>query len=323
MTTQPNGSKPKVSVIMPVLNARAFLGDSIQSILAQSLSQFELIVVDNGSTDGSREFAQSFSDPRVRVLVEPQRGAAHATNVGIAASRADLLAIMDADDVSLQDRLKIQATFMDEHPDCVLLGTRFSFLVGKNLVSVAPPIMRHRQIRKALLQGHAVFANGSTMFRAAPARMIGGHCLNGPAHDFDFFLRMSEIGMVHNLPNTLYYYRLHDGASTAKRDSFLREQTMFSVACAMARAAGLSEPPITEFRREWSRRSRGARITDQAREVSLRLYRDGVIQRANRKLVSAGLALMASAVLNPRKVIYRVKRQLSGAEDQIHLGRRP
>ena len=90
---------------------------------------------------------------RVRVLNATQRGAAHAINAGIAAGRADLLAVMDADEYSLPDRLMTQLAYMREHPDTVLLGARFSFLIGKNLVPVAPPLMYHRQIRKALLQG--------------------------------------------------------------------------------------------------------------------------------------------------------------------------
>jgi glycosyltransferase involved in cell wall biosynthesis len=318
-TTETNGSGPQVTVIMPVLNARAFLAESIHSVLSQSFSQFELLIVDNGSSDGSREYAQSLSDKRVRVLNATQRGAAHAINAGIAAARADLLAIMDADDVSLPDRLGVQVAYMREHPECVLLGARFSFLIGKNLVPVAPPLMYHRQIRKALLQGNAVFSNGSTMFRAVAAKKVGGHCLNGPAHDFDFFLRMSEIGIVHNLHETLYHYRLHEGASTASTNPFMREQITFAVACARAREAGIPEPAFGDFRREWSTRSRRAKLTDRATEISNRLYRDGVVQLADRNLVSAGLAIFGSAVLNPSKVIYRVQRRLHSADDQIAL----
>ena len=102
---QPEREQPQVSVIMPLLNARPFLADSIGSILAQSFRDFELIVVDNGSSDGSRGYAESLTDSRIRVLAESRRGAAHAINAGIAASRADLLAVMDADDVSQHDKL--------------------------------------------------------------------------------------------------------------------------------------------------------------------------------------------------------------------------
>src|SRR5579871_3552867 len=101
-------ASPAVSVVMPLLNGRPFLAEAIGSVLSQSLRNFEVIIVDNGSTDGSKEYAESFEDCRVRVLREPRQGAAHAINTGIEASRADLIAIMDADDISLPDRLALQ-----------------------------------------------------------------------------------------------------------------------------------------------------------------------------------------------------------------------
>jgi glycosyltransferase involved in cell wall biosynthesis len=316
---QTAGSTPQVSVIMPMLNAKPFLKESIGSVLAQSFRDFEFIIVDNGSIDGSKEYAESFSDPRIRVLSEPQLGAANAINTGIGASRAELLALMDADDVSVRDRLAIQVAYMREHPDTVLLGTRFSFIIGDKLVPVAPPLAHHPEIRRALLQGIAVFANGATMFRSVAAKKVGGHSLNGPAHDFDFFLRMSEIGTVHNLPATLYYYRLHEGASTAVRNTFMRQQQMFAVACAMARDAGIPEPAFADFRREWSIRPRLEKIADRAWEVSHELYRSAIIKRADGRLVSAGLNAICSVILNPRKAIWRIKRQLNNVDNQFHL----
>lgn len=318
-SAQSDCSETLVSVIMPMLNARPFLQESIGSILSQSFRHFELLIVDNGSTDGSREYAQSFSDTRIRVLSEPQSGTAHAINTGIAASRADLLAMMDADDISVRDRLMIQFAFMHEHPDTVLLGTRFAFLIGMNLVSVAPPLVHHQQIRKALLQGNVAVCGASAMFRAAAAKTVGGNRLNGPAHDLDFFLRMSEVGIVNNLPATLYHYRQHNASSTALSTAIITEHKMFAIACAKARAAGSPEPAFAEFRREWSTRPRLVKLVDRAHEVSHRLYRSAIAQRANGKLFSAGLTIVCSSLLNPRQVIWRIKRQLSSVDNQTHL----
>jgi glycosyltransferase involved in cell wall biosynthesis len=310
-----NGAKPQVSVIMPVLNAKPFLQESIGSIIFQSFRQFELIIVDNGSTDGSREYAESFPDERIRVLTESQPGAAHAINTGIAASRADLLAIMDADDVAAKDRLAIQVAYMREHPDTVLLGTRFAFLVGKKVVPVAPPLVHHREIRKALLQSIPAICNGTNMFRAVAAKRVGGHRINGPAHDLDFFLRMSEIGFVHNLSATLYQYRLHESNSTSAEAASMREHQMFAVACAISRDAGLPEPAFADFHREWSARPFPAKLSDLAAYLSVQLYRHAIVQRADGKFLSPGLAVICSAVLNPRQLMWRIKRHL-GARRQ-------
>ena len=305
---------------MPMLNARPFLNESIGSILSQSFRQFELIIVDNGSTDGSREYAESFSDSRIRILSEPRPGAAHAINAGIAASQADILAIMDADDISDPDRLSLQHAYMLEHPDSVLLGTRFTFLIGRQQVQAAPPLMDHQLIRRALLDGLVPFSQGSTMFRAAPARAVGGHSLNGPAHDFDFFLRMSEIGIVHNLAAALYHYRLHNTASTVFSTNIIMEHKTFSVACALARAAGTAEPDFADFQRQWRSRPRLVRLADRARDISARIYRNAILQRASGKLVSPGLGVVCSALLNPRAAMWRIKRHLGSVNIRAQIG---
>ena len=306
-----DGSNPEISVIMPMFNARPFLEKSIGSILSQSFPHFELIIVDNGSTDGSKQYAESLPDPRIRVISEPVQGTSHAVNAGMAASRADILAFMDADDVSSPDRFSIQFAYLRDHPETVLLGTRFTFLLGEQLVPVPPQLMHHRQIRSALLQGIPVVATGSCMLRASAARRVGGQRLSGPAHDLDFFLRMSEVGTVHNLPDALYHYRLHDSSSTTLSTAIITEHKMFAAACAMARDAGIPEPAFSDFHRAWCSRPPLRKLGDRARELSARIYRKAIIQRGNGKLVSPALGVVCSALLNPRVAIVRIRRQLS------------
>ncbi|MDP9052698.1 MAG: glycosyltransferase [Acidobacteriota bacterium] len=296
---------------MPVLNARPFLSESIGSILSQSFRNFELIVVDNGSTDGSMEFAASLPDPRIRVISEARPGTAHAINAGIAASTAPMLAVLDADDIAAPERLFLQYSFMRENPDTILLGAGFSFIIGKEIVPVAPPLVRHSEIRQSLLQGFAPISAGSSMFRAAEAKSIGGHCLNGPAHDVDFFLRMSEIGKCRNLPVTLHYYRMHSGSSTASTTAIITEHKMFAVACAIARAEGVPEPIFADFHETWRKRPLLIKLRDRARDLSGKAYRRAILQRASGKRFSSGLGFLCSAALNPGAAIWRIKRQLS------------
>jgi glycosyltransferase involved in cell wall biosynthesis len=308
----PDAARPQISVIMPMLDARPFLKYSIGSILSQSWRDFELLVVDNGSTDGSRKYAESFKDSRIKVLAESRRGAAHAINAGIAASRGDLLAMMDADDVSLENRLLLQAEYLQRHSDVVLVGTRFSFLIGDTVVPTAPPLMQHRDIRLALLAGAPAISQGSTMFRAWAARKVRGHNLNGPAHDFDFFLRMSEVGLIHNLPSMLYLYRVHPDSSTTKTTTIIREHQKFAIVCAMAREAGAPEPSFEEFHHAKLLEWRISGLTDRCRGVSAYLYRNAMIQRATGKRVSPALNIICAALLNPRMATLHLKRHLIG-----------
>src|SRR5687767_11217519 len=114
-TTNANNHNPRISVLVPVFNAQRYLADAIDSILAQSFRDFELIAVDDGSTDRSRAMLDNYArrDPRVKVISRPNTGIVGALNDALAASRADLLARMDSDDVALSDRFEKQLAYLD------------------------------------------------------------------------------------------------------------------------------------------------------------------------------------------------------------------
>src|SRR5882757_806020 len=115
---------PKISVIMPVLNGGEYVAQAISSILAQSFQNFELIVVDDGSKDASAAIVSSFSDPRIRLIRNPQRlGIPVSLNRGIATARGEYIARMDSDDISMPERLVIQHEFLELNPVVQLCGT--------------------------------------------------------------------------------------------------------------------------------------------------------------------------------------------------------
>jgi glycosyltransferase involved in cell wall biosynthesis len=303
-------STPRVSVIMPLYNTMPFIEEAIHSILSQTLEDFELIVVDNGSTDGSREYAMSLSDTRIRVTTASARGPGPATNAGIAVSRAELLAVMDSDDVAHPDRLRLQTEFMDAHPEVVLLGTRFAFRVGSQTVPAPPQPREHEQIRRALMDGQPVVCNPSTIARARAAKAIGGHRLPGNGHDFDFFLRMGEVGKLYNLPTLLHYYRLHDRSTSIVRMMDTKEEQAYGLACAVARENAVSEPDVDEFRCRWSERSKFAKVREYADCKALDLYRKAIVKRAQRQWLRSAATIARAAMLNPRRTGWHLKRQL-------------
>src|SRR5690606_22354800 len=120
---------PRVSILLPYHNAAATIGAAIESILSQSFVDLELLLIDNASTDESSAIAQEWmkKDQRIRSIEEPRTGIAFAFNTGSLHARGDLIARMDADDISLPDRIAIQVAFMDEHSEIGLLGTRTTF----------------------------------------------------------------------------------------------------------------------------------------------------------------------------------------------------
>ncbi len=117
---------PAVSVVMPLYNARRHLASALDSVLAQTFTDFEIIAVDDGSRDDTLDLLRQYEsrDPRVRVLSRPNTGIVGALNDGMRLARADLIARMDGDDLCLPDRFEKQVAYLQQHPDCVLVGSQ-------------------------------------------------------------------------------------------------------------------------------------------------------------------------------------------------------
>ena len=167
---------PGVTVLMAAYNAAEYVGPAIESVLGQTYADFELLVVDDGSTDSTVEIVRSFADPRVRLLsLEQNSGAAHARNHGMRAARADLIAILDADDIAYPERLEHQVAYMDDHPGCSLLGGAFDLIDGSGSIqgTVLSPC-ETGMIRWRLLTRN-VIGHSTVMLRRRDALAAGGY----------------------------------------------------------------------------------------------------------------------------------------------------
>jgi glycosyltransferase involved in cell wall biosynthesis len=225
--------RPSVSVLMPVYNGELTLSEAVGSILAQSFTDFELLVIDDGSTDGSLRILKSFAerDPRVRIVSRPNTGIAGALNDAIQHARGEFFARMDADDVSLPERFEKQVAFLREHPDCVLLGSRVLLVEPYGTpMYVTDHETEHARIAEQLLRGIGwAVVHPSAMMRADAVRRTGGYRADRvPIEDLDLFLRLCEIGQVANLPQVLLHYRQHLESTNHKR---FHEQEAKKLAC--------------------------------------------------------------------------------------------
>src|SRR3954453_17337226 len=117
---------PAVSVVMSVRNVARYAAQAIESVLAQTFTDYEFLIIDDGSKDGTGKILKEYArkDTRIRILTGPERGLSMALNLGIAEARAPLLARMDGDDICLPTRFEKQVAYMHEHPECVLVGCR-------------------------------------------------------------------------------------------------------------------------------------------------------------------------------------------------------
>ncbi|WP_300039406.1 glycosyltransferase [uncultured Roseobacter sp.] len=210
---------PRVSVLLPVYNAETWLGVAMDSILAQSFTDFELLVHDDGSTDGSLAILQDYAarDRRVVLTSEPNKGLIATLNQLIDAAQGDLIARMDADDIALPERFAKQVAWLDQNPDYVLLGTSTLMIdaAGRPIaVNTAP--QGHDSIDDNNLRGVTALEHPSVMMRRAALETVGGYHDSCPhAEDIDLWLRMAEVGRIENLGDVLLKYRVHDQSVSA------------------------------------------------------------------------------------------------------------
>jgi GT2 family glycosyltransferase len=209
---------PRVSVLMTTFNGAAFIRESIDSVLAQTFSDFELVIVDDGSTDATPALLASCRDPRVRVI-RPDRnlGVVGARNFGLAACRGLYIAAHDHDDLSLPERLATQVRTLDARPDIVLAGSEVLLWMadGRRLPTDHVPGATPALVRW-MLHVDNPFTYSSIMVRADALRRLGVFMLPEaePADDFDLYHRLLGIGPLARLDETLVIYRWHASNTT-------------------------------------------------------------------------------------------------------------
>ena len=204
-----------VSVLMPVYNAERYVSIAIDSALAQTCQDFELLLFDDGSTDGSLAILRRYEakDPRIRVFSRENRGIVPTRNELVALSRGEYLAIMDADDISLPTRLEKQVAYLSAHPECVAVGSSVRLIDPEGWL-IADVIVGACQdeIDEAHISGLGAnrLWNPSVMMLKSAVERVGGYDEAFPlAEDLDLFLRLGEIGKLANLPDVLCEYRRH------------------------------------------------------------------------------------------------------------------
>lgn len=210
-----------ITVLMPAYNAEKYIGEAIESILNQTFGDFELMIIDDGCTDGTMGIVNSFQDSRIRVITNEQNLGLIATlNKGLSLIETDFIARMDADDISLPQRLEKQLNFMQANPDVGACGTWYDNILpdgsekkgGRYLPS-------HNEILfKNLYQLHII--HGTTMMRMQVIRdnNLSFNSSFSHAEDYDFFVRFAEVSKLHNIQESLYIIR-HHGESVSKKFS--------------------------------------------------------------------------------------------------------
>lgn len=221
---------PRVSCVMPMLNAAPYVAEAIESILNQTYEDFELIVANDGSTDTCAAIVQDYveRDPRVILLDRSEnKGIVYTRNELLDASTGEFSALMDADDISMPERFEKQVEFLDASPDHDAVGSRVLLIDPAGSPMCTLPIREtHEEIDRWHIEAASgtALCNPTVMMRTEAMRAAGAyHADTIWAEDYDLFLRMAERGKIATMPEVFLHYRQHFSGTGYARNSLQRQ----------------------------------------------------------------------------------------------------
>lgn len=202
---------PRISIIMPVWNGEKFLAAAVDSLLAQTFTDFELLVIDDGSTDHTPDILRACGDPRLRVLRLDHAGIVIALNQGLAQAKAGWIARLDADDISEPNRLELQWQAISRHPGAVLCHTAITVFGEVSARAGEARLPRSRSFTALRLCCQCPIAHSTVLFKKNVALAVGGYFPEERhAEDFSLWGRMLEQGEFIGLPERLVRFRIHN-----------------------------------------------------------------------------------------------------------------
>lgn len=298
-------SSPLVSAVMPVYNAEQYVAEAIEGVLAQTLTSFEFVIVDDGSTHDSLDIVANYArkDPRIRLSRGNHHGIGHARNVGARLARGEFIAVVDADDVSCPQRFLAEARFLQEHPDYVAVGGKVLFVDpdGEPLCESELYKQTSEEIDAAHLRcDSGAISHPSAMLRKSALEAVGGYREDFQiAHDLDLFLRLAEVGKLGNVPRVLIHYRQHVGSICHTKTAQMVREIDTAVREALTRR-GMAERPravthspealsVAQQRRKWAWWALGAGHLATARKHAFATLRRAPLSRKSWQLAACAI----------------------------------
>jgi len=310
---------PTVSILMATHNAERFIEETMVSILGQTLTDFECIIVNDGSTDGTAKVVERYlTDSRFRLINLSKVGLCAALNHGLALTRAPLIARMDSDDVMLPERLARQVAYLEGHPELGGCGSFYHLIDehGRKLGDGQCPLTSVEAIERHLRnEGQLIYPNPTLMLRRSIMVSLGGYRAEYfPCEDVDLSVRMWEAKQpIIVLPNYLLNFRMHPSSvsSSSAVRQFHTNALIFRNL--HARRRGKPVMPIEQYFAELAAASGLRKLVTRLRVESFVLHRQAArAKTAKRRALGNGLLALAMA-LNPHDTYLKVKRRARAA----------
>jgi glycosyltransferase involved in cell wall biosynthesis len=304
----------KVSVVTPVYNGERYLAEAIESVLGQTHRDFELILVDDGSTDGSLGIMQHYArmDPRIRVVTQENRGHSGAANRCLMEASCEWVARLDADDIFLTRKLEMQIAAIEANPKIRVLGTMGTWIDGRGrqlvpMETTGP--FNEAELEKMVSRNDTIFFIHSTVLMHRKTVLDAGGYREKfvQAEDTDLWNRLAEEKhLLLKMRESLVWDRFHERSSSGARRKENRLYGEWAIRCIHARRSGLSEPSFEEYLAMRRRRPWYARLESGRKSSGEDLYQRAALLYANRKYMRTTMNLLASLVIHPVHVIPRV-----------------
>jgi len=238
---------PEITVITIVYNGERYIKEAIDSILNQTYKDFEYVIVDNNSTDSTpailKDYAQK--DRRIKIIIESEQGILYARNAGLKVARGEWIAVLDADDIALPDRLECQLNLVRENPDVVLVGSGLILIDenGRSLRKYSYP-NDHSSLVERLENHKAFFPQSSALIRRSSVMKLNGYRFSS-AEDYDLWLRLSMEGKIACIQEPLIKLRryVHSNSYRIEQRAYLVTKVV-PLICHLRRKKGLSDPIV-------------------------------------------------------------------------------
>lgn len=291
------GAAPVVTVLMPVYNGEKYLAEAIESILMQTFGDFEFLIINDGSTDGTAAILADYQqrDERIQVYHQENEGVVASLNRGLGLARGKYVARMDADDVSMPERLAKQVVFMEAHPDVGVLGTWVQVIDGDGNTSYRIQLPTQHGVLRWSLCFYCPLAHPTVMMRRQVVERAGGYDSSMVhAEDYDLWRRLSGVTRLANLQDVLLQLRLHEANVSMVHASEQRRNAVRISGLMISYILG-EEAPAGTVQRLWDQEFQTASDVRPVAGLAYRVYQaivsDGELSTIEKQTIRRDAAM--------------------------------
>lgn len=297
-----------VCILMPVYNGMPYLRQAVESVLDQTLGAWQCVIVNDGSTDDTRDFLASIRDDRFLILDQENAGISAAVNHGLEYCDARYVARLDADDVALPTRLAEQVEFLDAHAEVALVGTQVAPMGARGAGSSLKLPIGHDAIMSALIAGRHAMAHSSIMVRTDVLRQVGGYWSLAFGEEYDLMLRIGEVAQLANLDRVLLHYRVHQAGMNGSAMRRMRISVAYAGELARRRQSSLPAVSFEEFQARRSARPLWQGLAEAIDIHARSQYRVALAELYGGRAFRGAARLAWAAACSPRLTFERLLR---------------